>query len=101
MRGSFNSGRMLGKVSISVQGKRYIYIVNPSNSKGSAFLEYLGLLRGPRRKRVCVGKRSVVSPGLGISGCHRGLKVIFRRFGLFPGVAMGRGVALTPIHLGG
>lgn len=93
--------RMLGKVAARMGGNRYVYVVNPSNSKGSAFLHYLGLLRGPRRNRVAMGKRRLLSPGLSMSGFERGIKVIFRRFGLFPGVAMLGGVALTPIHLNG
>lgn len=98
--GTFNAGRILSKVAASVYRKRMMTIVNPSNSNGSAFLESLGLLRIPANKRVLFRKASVASPGISVGERHRGVKVMFRRFGLFPRGAMGRGVVLTPMRLG-
>lgn len=38
---------------------------------------------------------------MSVGGVHRQINVIFRRFGLFPGVAVHHGVVLTPMRLKG
>lgn len=98
--GDFNDGRILGKVSLRITRKRIIYVVNPSNSKGDALLHYLGGLRRIASKRILVSKRSVARGAASVGGIHRRVKVIFRRFGLFPRLSIVSGVALTPIRLG-
>lgn len=100
--GGFNRRRILGSVSFDIGGKRIIYVVNSSKSNGSALLHYVGLLRGPATKRVVCGNRGILSSGRSVFGCHDGLKVMFRRFGLFGGLSILRGYAMKPIGvLGG
>ncbi len=101
LAGSFNSVGILGNVSVAVGGNRGIIMVNPSNDKGSAFLHYLGYVRSPASNDVVFNNRSVASLGISVGTRHRGVAVIFRRFGLFGGGAILRGVVLTPICIRG
>lgn len=92
--------RILGSISLAVGGNRIIAVVNSSNSKGSALLHYVGLLRRPANKTVLFRNGSVMGSGVGVRSVHGGTYVIFRRFGLFTGVAILRGVACTPHMIG-
>lgn len=79
-----------------MHGNRIVYVVKPSNTNGSAVLHYLGKLRRTSDNRVIIGNRSLNSPRIGVSRIQRRINVIFRRFGLFGGVDIVSGVALTP-----
>ncbi len=87
------------RIGLRVTGNRIIYVVKPSKDKGSAFLHSLGLLRRPASNDVVFRNASVTSGGIGVGVRERGVNVIFRRFGLFPRVAVLGGVALTPVGL--
>ncbi len=90
---------ILGSIDYIIGGNSIVSVVKPSKAKGSAFLGYLGLLRRPAKKRVCVGKRGVLSPGYGIPGMQRGVNVIFRGFGLFSRLSVVKGLAVNPVGL--
>lgn len=95
--GDFNSLSILGNVGLGVRRNRGMIVVKPSNSNGDALLHYLGYVRSPASNGILCRKMSLASVGIGVGERHRGVKVIFRRFGLFGGGAIVRGVVLSPI----
>lgn len=99
--GYCKSAGILGGVGVSIGGKRIIMVVNPSKYKGDALLHYLGKLRRVRRKRILLSSRIMGPGGGGLDGGQRGVKVMFRDCSLFPCLAVLRGIALTPVGMGG
>ncbi len=94
--GHCNSLIILSSVARAVHRKRQIIVVNPSNDNGDAFLQYLGYVRSPDRNSIVFSRTSLASVGISVGLRHHGVNVMFRRFGLFGGGAILRGVALTP-----
>ncbi len=82
----------LGKIGLAVGRKRFMSVVKPSNSKGSALLGVLNTLSVPSSKDVSITSRSLGgSGGLGRFET-RGVNFVFRLRGLVPGVSIIRGV---------
>ncbi len=104
--GSFNSGSILGGISLGISGNRIISVVKPSNSNGSALLHYTALLRAISDKVVAclnggiarVGGNGIICTG-GLGDFEGGFNLIFRDFGLFPRCDMLRGVVSTPMRI--
>lgn len=105
LRGSFNSGRVLGNVSLRTTGNRMATVVNPDKSNGAALLHDVGLLRAPSSNIVAVNKIDIsYNGGVGRTSTltlHHRATVIFRSCGLFGGGATLRGVARNLHAMGG
>lgn len=99
--GSFKSLRMLGSVSVAMGRDSIIYLVNTDKSNGDALLHYLGFLRLGSDNGVVFRNRGIRGRARSLGGMERGMKVIFRRFRLFPRVAILRGIVRTPLRIGG
>lgn len=87
----------VGSVDFSIRTKRFLKVVNTSNSKGAALLGYVSAVSAMDTKRVFLSKASVarVGPGSLTHFHERGLKFVFRSFGLLSALAVSRGVTLT------
>lgn len=72
-------------------------VVKTSNSNGAALLGYVSAVSAIDTKRVCLSKASIARVGRGrVTQFHqRGLKFMFRSFGLLSALAVSRGVTLT------
>lgn len=84
-------------VDFSVGRKRFIIVLNPDKTKGSAILGVLKKVSSTSRKRVDVSKISVSRFASGtLAACEQeSINFIFRFCGLIPGLATGRGIRLT------
>lgn len=86
----------LSGISFSIRGKRFVTVINPSNSNGSALLRVLNNISIPASKGMVVSGASVSRLGratLTVFHHHR-VNLICRFCGLVPVLAIRRGLAL-------
>lgn len=88
-------------MDFSIRRKRFISVVNPSKTKGSALLHYVGHVVSTANKRVEFRSLRMVSLGGGRLGrIHAGVNVVFRRCGLIGQLSMVRGALRKGLKAG-
>lgn len=82
----------MGSIDFGTRGNRFILVLNPSNSKGDAFLAVTNVLRGPASNSILVGKAGAHGVPVGSGrGLHLGgVNFILRSRGLMPCLAISR-----------
>lgn len=84
------------KVSIRVGRNRFICMMKPDNTNGSAFVGVVCQRRGPSDKAVAVSKMGLTAlGGTGMPLVQHGVNIIFRSFGLLRALAICRGITFT------
>lgn len=89
----------LGKISIGVRHKRFMFVINSDKSNGSALVGLVVGRLGPARNAVVIGNRGLGHVGReGVTGCEEKLKIMFRSFHLLGSHDVCRGVTFT-LHI--
>lgn len=89
----------LGGIGVGVRSKRFIFIINTSNTNGDAFLGLVVRRRGPADNAIVINSCSSSAVGGGrIPCCEEAVNVIFRSFHLVPGVDICSGITFT-VHI--